>query len=98
MLPFEPGFSLNLKVLREVAEQASPGPWEVNGDDFPVCSVGNSSEDGKDYYISMNGRGVQDGCNDLDAKTDAEFIALFNPKTVLALINRIEELENVKTD
>lgn len=79
-----------LDQIRARLNAASPGPWEVNGDHFYVCSVGNSNIDGKDYDVCMNGYAARDGANS-DAKTDADFIA-HAPTDIARLLKAIERL------
>lgn len=87
--------TLDLDHLKQVAQNATQGPWEINS---ATCG----SEYG-DYTIY----GVKDvadadwATDDVPAfaycegmtKPDATYIAAFDPPTVQALIARIEELE-----
>jgi hypothetical protein len=79
-----------LDELDTLNKHRSPGPWSINGDHFPVCSFGNSSEDGQDYGICMNGYAARDGYGDPDAKNDAEFVqAMENSASGLLRLARI---------
>lgn len=73
---------MELNELRKTAEAATSGPWEcVEGDEaFGVrASVGSVTWD--------------DHSGEVFKKEDAEFIATFNPETVLALLSRLEQAE-----
>ena len=72
----------NLDQLRQVAERATPGPWEcVEGDEaFGLgAPVGCLTWD--------------DHSGEVFKKEDAEHVATFDPPTVLALIERVESAE-----
>lgn len=97
----------NLDTLRKVAEAATPGPWTleyensddweagINDGDYPHtihgprnCSFDNWTDKSK----------IQDYLNRVTeisemVDEDAEFIATFDPTTVLALITRLEQAE-----
>lgn len=49
----------------------SAGPWELNGDGFPVCVFGRSEIDQKNYAITA-GPSARDRAG--DAKVDAEYV------------------------
>lgn len=86
----------NLKALRKIAEQATPGPWEMydaneDSDHAPLWCVANDefhnpSGDEDAEWIAVE---VHTG-----DKPDAEFIATFDPPTVLALIEEIDRLQS----
>ena len=71
---------LNLDELRKVAEAPGvrPGPWHVYD-----RGIGYEVHDENDYELTGGMRETFD-------KTDAEFIATFDPPTVLALITELE--------
>lgn len=84
----------DLTALRELAEEATPGPWEALGRsieqmywnaEFPEnpvsCEVECSS-----YCYGGTGRGV-------GRSEDSQFIAAANPTTILALLDRLERAE-----
>lgn len=76
---------LDLNHLREIAEYATPGPWEnVSSErtmnDRSEWRIGDSH---KPKVLSAVMRAA-----------DAEHIAAFDPPTVLAMINEIERLHN----
>lgn len=75
--------TINLDTLRKIAEQATPGPWEI---------------DNLDRVVRTPDRGIvhDDSCagsEEWSANTDAPFIATFDPPTVLALLSRLEQAE-----
>ena len=96
---------MELKELRKIAESATPGPWTleyensddweagINDGDYPHtihgprnCSFDNWTDKSK----------IQDYLNRVTeisemVDEDAEFIATFDPPTVLALITRLEQ-------
>lgn len=81
---------LDLGRLREVAEGATPGSWEMTreGQSHPRDSVADVADE----------RGVPvfaDCCGYTGSALtqDAEHIATFDPPTVLALIERLERAE-----
>lgn len=67
--------------LRRIAEEATNGPWERSmfGSDNYRWSVENEEQD------SIVAR-----CND---RGNRDFIATFDPPTVLSLLDRVERLE-----
>ena len=100
---------LNLAILRQCAEQATKGPWkwvlETEGEarkkrqaDCPDAYVGHEYEGcvlfGKDGAV-LNCSG---DCSDEawgPTKPDAQFIATFNPATILALLAVVEAAQYV---
>ncbi len=76
----------DLNKLKRLAEEATPGPWAL--DDLNTLNVISVHEDcytpelGTYLNVSING-----------FYKDSRFIAAANPQTVLALLGRIEELE-----
>ncbi|WP_082123950.1 ead/Ea22-like family protein [Arthrobacter sp. YC-RL1] len=83
----------DLKELSRIAEAATPGPWEKY--DLPVA-VANSN-----FTIhAPNAVGVPTWTTALPPEIastlkaeDAEFVATFDPPTVLALLSRLEQAE-----
>jgi len=87
---------LDLTDLREIAEAATPGPWESvvstyssECSDYEGARIPGVAEDISDYYIGT--------VPPLDVD-DAAHIAAFDPPTVLALIDRLEAAEAVHRD
>lgn len=81
---------LDLTKLREVAEAATPGPWESvvstyssEYSDYEGARIPGVAEDISDYYIGT--------VPPLEVD-DAAHIATFDPPTVLELIDEIERL------
>lgn len=87
----------DLKVLREVAEKATPGPWEVLGQALqnggrlaPIIKTvyGSPYNDESELTpITMLGQGRRQMDN-------AEFVATFDPPMVLALLDRLIAAEH----
>lgn len=71
MTPTEP---LDLDVLRQIAEAATPGRWGFNGN----CHNGVWSYAEKCYIL------------DAGSNTDAFYIATFDPPTVLKLLDQLD--------
>ncbi len=73
-----------LAELRRIAEAATPGPYEVVGLDGY----------GGPYALRMQHRSGRTwyGVEGIKRREDAEHIATFDPPTVLALLNEIEQL------
>lgn len=68
----------DLVKLREIAEKATPGPWSHDKADDPSASFEVFGHDGSDFENFV-----------ADCRTgrdDAEFIATFDPPTVLSLL------------
>lgn len=80
---------LNLEDLRRVAESATPGTWNTHscGDETCWClMVKTDAEMPEDRGTGVVGSGSV-------FQNDAQHIAAFNPKTAIALLDRIDELE-----
>jgi len=73
----------NLDQLRQAAENAAPGPWRKDDRDQVVRRA--------DHLIVYDAS--CDRMEEWAADTDAQFIATFDPPTVLALIERAEAAE-----
>lgn len=78
--------------LREVAEAATPGPWEWEDEGFMGCG-----------QVWTQGEGVEGGSiagptgdcyprSGYSPKEDMQFIATFDPPTVLGLLDTIDAL------
>lgn len=81
--------ALDLADLRRVAESATPGTWNTHlcGDDTCWClMVKTDAEMPEDRGTCVVDSGSV-------FQNDAQHIAAFNPKTAIALLDRIEELE-----
>jgi hypothetical protein len=90
---------IDREALRRLAEQATPGPWTY----FPKPKYGehhvslppaawSRADDGPP--LGLNGMNLQlfeDGCP--TGQADAQFIATFNPATVLALLDELAQVE-----
>ncbi|QRQ79142.1 ead/Ea22-like family protein [Glutamicibacter protophormiae] len=74
---------MELNELRKTAEAPGvrPGPWHVYD-----RGIGYEVHDENDYELTGGMRETFD-------KPDAEFIATFDPPTVLALLSRLEQAE-----
>lgn len=72
----------DLSELRMTAETATPGPWE--------CVEGDEAFGVRSSFGSLT---WDDHSGEVFKKEDAEFIATFDPSTVLALLSRLEQAE-----
>ena len=79
--------TLDFAKLEEVARAATPGPWE---------SAGSSVTNWHDFTFEMewiaNGQENEDGTN-ANYRADAEYIATFDPPTVLRLIALAKQVQ-----
>lgn len=85
---------LDLKKLREVADRATPGPWSrLSGKLRPQFSLCINEIHGPDEECLIRWNGF-DGVDTNKRQTDvnAKFIATFNPKTILALLDAYEAI------
>ena len=73
----------NLNELRKIAEAATPGPWEIDGPAHP----------GPDDTLPLHNNDGGAIAYVQPLWDDAEFIARFDPPTVLALLSRLEQAE-----
>jgi hypothetical protein len=78
--------TIDLKKLREVAEKATPGPWLYRGKSASFHSL---PEEGTAYTY---GPSIMEPEDNLLKDQDAEFIATFNPQTILALLDAYEAI------
>ncbi|MDJ1370644.1 hypothetical protein C7K25_04565 [Gulosibacter molinativorax] len=84
-----------LAELRKIAGRATPGPWSAMGyDDYPgdegVCILGAANTATGSHMI---GYSLPNGRSRDQVESDGAHIAAFDPPTVLALLDRIAELE-----
>ena len=79
-----------ITALRDIANAATEGPWRViegDGWDGPGVAMDESGmQIGIAYICEKFGQGESEG------EDDAAFVAAFDPPTVLALLDRVEEL------
>ncbi|EBB2798685.1 ead/Ea22-like family protein [Salmonella enterica] len=81
--------NIDKQALREVAEKATRGPWEMERE-----NIWFTDEDGYTKHLAY----VQQG-DDVDDKQDhynTAFIAAFNPKVALALLDENLQLQREK--
>lgn len=79
--------TIDKQALREAAEKATRGPWEMERE-----NIWFTDEDGYTKHLAY----VQQG-DDVDDKQDhynTAFIAAFNPKVALALLDEVEAAEH----
>ncbi|WP_313813006.1 ead/Ea22-like family protein [Glutamicibacter sp.] len=84
--------SLDLEQLRKIAEAEETrewGPWAFEEDDWDGYGVYINDGDnfGRSYVAEKMTQGESEGAS------TAEFIAMFDPTTVLALLSRLEQAE-----
>lgn len=78
--------NIDKRALREVAEKATKGPWKVFSDiDTKTFSIHTPRDKRCENVIKWGGFDCQP-----NAEANAEFIAAFNPKVALALLDELE--------
>lgn len=76
----------NLDNLSKIAEAATPGPWEMREE--------NPQMDGRNFTLRVRDQaGIRMSTHCYGFNGDPEFIATFDPPTVLALLSRLEQAE-----
>ncbi|HEB8145145.1 TPA: ead/Ea22-like family protein [Salmonella enterica subsp. enterica serovar Give] len=81
---------IDKQALREVAERATKGPWTLFSDiDTKTFSIHTPRDKRCENVIKWSGFDCQP-----NAEANAEFIAAFNPKVVLALLDELEAAES----
>ncbi len=84
--------NIDKRTLREVAEKATPGPWKVFSDiDTKTFSINTPRDKRCENVIKWGGFDCQP-----NAEANAEFIAAFNPKVALALLDENIQLQREK--
>ncbi|ENR3542560.1 TPA: ead/Ea22-like family protein [Salmonella enterica subsp. enterica serovar Java] len=78
--------NIDKQALREVAEKATKGPWTLFSDiDTKTFSIHTPRDKRCENVIKWGGFDCQP-----NAEANAEFIAAFNPKVALALLDELE--------
>ncbi|EAA7571146.1 DUF551 domain-containing protein [Salmonella enterica subsp. enterica] len=78
------------QALREVAEKATKGPWKVFSDiDTKTFAIHTPRDKRCENVIKWGGFDCQP-----NAEANAEFIAAFNPKVALALLDELEHYKS----
>ncbi|HAK4777643.1 TPA: ead/Ea22-like family protein [Salmonella enterica] len=84
--------NIDKRALREVAEKATKGPWKVFSDiDTKTFSIHTPRDKRCENVIKWGGFDCQP-----NAEANAEFIAAFNPKVALALLDENIQLQRAK--
>lgn len=84
--------NIDKRALREVAERATKGPWKVFSDiDTKTFSIHTPRDKRCENVIKWGGFDCQP-----NAEANAEFIAAFNPKVALALLDENIQLQREK--
>tara|TARA_R110002094_G_scaffold54390_7_gene65610 strand:- start:5024 stop:5620 length:597 start_codon:yes stop_codon:yes gene_type:complete len=86
--------------LRELALEATPGEWKV-ASDLPAYAIYTDSGRRVVQTPNQNNRkqwGTSDDTHGIDRHSDAAYIAAANPVAVLALLDRIDELESAAAE
>ncbi|EDV2802743.1 ead/Ea22-like family protein [Salmonella enterica subsp. diarizonae] len=84
--------TIDKRALREVAEKATKGPWKVFSDiDTKTFSIHTPRDKRCENVIKWGGFDCQP-----NAEANAEFIAAFNPKVALALLDENIQLQREK--
>ncbi|WP_430624576.1 ead/Ea22-like family protein [Salmonella enterica] len=82
--------TIDKQALREVAEKATKGPWKVFSDiDTKTFSIHTPRDKRCENVIKWGGFDCQP-----NAEANAEFIAAFNPKVALALLDELEHYKS----
>lgn len=85
--------------LRELAQNATPGPWEWCGwdnDSFEIVSGGFDSE-GRviGSTVVQPDASDEEGYGGVKRREDADYISAANPATVLALLDKLDGTERM---
>ncbi|EPD0212360.1 ead/Ea22-like family protein [Salmonella enterica] len=81
---------IDKQALREAAEKATKGPWKVFSDiDTKTFAIHTPRDKRCENVIKWGGFDCQP-----NAEANAEFIAVFNPKVALALLDEVEAAEH----
>lgn len=84
--------NIDKRALREVAEKATKGPWTLFSDiDTKTFSIHTPRDKRCENVIKWGGFDCQP-----NAEANAEFIAAFNPKVALALLDENIQLQREK--
>lgn len=82
--------NIDKRALREVAEKATKGPWKVFSDiDTKTFSIHTPRDKRCENVIKWGGFDCQP-----NAESNAEFIAAFNPKVALALLDELDTAQH----
>ncbi|EDH6303339.1 ead/Ea22-like family protein [Salmonella enterica subsp. enterica serovar Westminster] len=82
--------TIDKQALREAAERATKGPWTLFSDiDTKTFSIHTPRDKRCENVIKWGGFDCQP-----NAETNAEFIAAFNPKVALALLDELEHYKS----
>ncbi|EAS2156624.1 ead/Ea22-like family protein [Salmonella enterica] len=82
--------NIDKRALREVAERATKGPWKVFSDiDTKTFSIHTPRDKRCENVIKWGGFDCQP-----NAEANAEFIAAFNPKVALALLDELDHYKS----
>lgn len=98
--------TLDLAVLRTIAEAATPGPWYTPYGAEGQVWYGASEAEVRRVCVGLDHGTVTEAegeevfeqthslaYGDIEHQRDADFIATFDPTTVLALLDRLEQHE-----
>ncbi|MBA7989762.1 ead/Ea22-like family protein [Citrobacter freundii] len=78
--------ALNKQALRQLAEKATPGPWEMEHENIWF-------KDAEGYTKHLMYAYQGDDVDDQQDHDNTAYIAAFNPKVVLALLDELEAAE-----
>lgn len=82
--------NIDKQALREVAERATQGPWKLFSDiDTKTFSIHTPRDKRCENVIKWGGFDCQP-----NAEANAEFIAAFNPKVALALLDELDHYKS----
>lgn len=83
---------MELNELRKIAEQATPGPWVLDGFGEGGCSEGCCEEYTRLSVYSGTNQG-EVVASEVTALRNAAYFDSFDPLAVLALLSRLEQAE-----
>jgi len=89
---------MNIKQLREVAQAATPGPWDyvANGAGLPRNRVGVTMKDSIGDGYSSRCVALVCAIDDFDdIEPNAAHIAAFNPELILRLLDVVEAAQGI---
>ncbi|HCC3432109.1 ead/Ea22-like family protein [Salmonella enterica] len=80
--------ALNKQALRQLAEKATPGPWEMEHENIWF-------KDAEGYTKHLMYAYQGDDVDDQQDHDNSAYIAAFNPKVVLALLDELEAADRI---
>lgn len=82
---------MNITELKALAEKATPGPWEWDGDVSTYDPENEAPWLLQSPWRDINSKVILQGTIKASQKEDAAYIAAANPAAILELIAQLEE-------